>query len=142
MADREFTATQAAERLADKVSEVGLKTKESISDAATTSKAKVEEFGRAAADKFDEGRVGVADALSSASSDLHDQAANFTAGQKVVDIAHSTADKMQGTADYIRRHDMKQMFADVVSVTKSHPGLSLLAALSVGFLAGRAFRRD
>jgi hypothetical protein len=102
----------------------------------------LQELGRAAANKFDEGRVGAADALSSAASGLHDQVANFTTGQKVVDIAHSTADKMQGTADYIRKHDMKQMFADVVSVTKSHPGLSLLAALSVGFLAGRAFRRD
>jgi len=139
MADRGFTAT---EHISGHLSEVGAKTNEALSDAATTAKAKVEEFGRAAANKFDEGRMGTADALSSAASSLHDSAANFTAGQKVVDIAHSAADKMEATADYVRKHDMKQMFADVKSVVKSNPGPSLLVAVAVGFLAGRAFRRD
>jgi len=142
MADRQFKTTEPNEHVSGQISEVGAKTKENISDATTTAKAKVEEFGRAAVNKFDEGRVGTADALSSAASSLHDKAANFNAGQKVVDIAHSTADKMEATADYVRKHDMKQMVADVGTIVKSHPGRSLIVPVAVGFLAGRAFRRD
>lgn len=142
MADRGFTQTEAGEHTFGHVPDAGAMPKENISGAVTTAKAKVEEFGRAAADKFDEGRAGAADALSSAASSLHDKAANFTAGQKVVDMAHSTADKMEATADYVRKHDMNEMMADVQTVIKSHPGPSLLAAVVVGFLAGRAFRRD
>jgi ElaB/YqjD/DUF883 family membrane-anchored ribosome-binding protein len=137
VADRGLVITEP-----DQLSEASAKAKDSISDAATKAKAKVEEFGRSAVSKFDEGRAGAADALSSAASNLHDKAASFTAGQTAVDMAHTTADKIEATADYVRNHDMKQMLADVESVVKSHPGPSLLVAVAVGYLAGRAFRRD
>jgi len=52
-------------------------------------------------------------------------------------LAHSAADKLTSTADYVRQNDLKSMLADVESRQKES-GPSLLAATVVGFLVGRA----
>jgi ElaB/YqjD/DUF883 family membrane-anchored ribosome-binding protein len=57
-------------------------------------------------------------------------------------VAHSTADKLESTAGYIREHDVKAMFSDVEDVVRRNPGPSLLIAASIGFLIGRAFREE
>ena len=57
-------------------------------------------------------------------------------------MAHTAADKLETTADYVREHDVRDMMGDVEQFVKSHPGQSLIAAAAVGFLVGRAFRSE
>lgn len=55
--------------------------------------------------------------------------------------ASTTADKLQATADYIRRNDVRAMMGDVEDVARRHPGPALAVAAVAGFLVGRALSR-
>ena len=57
-------------------------------------------------------------------------------------VAHSAAEKLESTAGYIREHDVRAMLSDVGDMVKRNPGPSLLIAVAIGFLIGRAFRED
>ena len=110
-----------------------------ISDAASQAKEKVSSVGRTAANKIDENRDSAAGGLESAASTLHDKADSLPGGEKVTGLAHSAADKLGATADYVREHDVNGMMADLERLVKNNPGQSLLAAAVVGFLVGRTF---
>jgi hypothetical protein len=97
----------------------------------------VSDLGRAAARTIDDGRDTAADGLESAASTLHARAEQLPGGERVSDLAHSAADRLSSTADYVRENDVKSVLADVEQVVKSHPGPALLAAAFVGFLVGR-----
>jgi ElaB/YqjD/DUF883 family membrane-anchored ribosome-binding protein len=47
---------------------------------------------------------------------------------------------MEATARYVREHDVQDMMADLENLVRRHPGQSLIAAATVGFLLGRAFK--
>ncbi len=57
-------------------------------------------------------------------------------------LAHSTADKLNSSAEYLRNHDFKSMMSDVEQLVKKNPGPSLMVAGVIGFLVGRTLRRD
>ena len=77
--------------------------------------------------------------LATVASTLHEKAESLPGGEKVTTMAHSAADKLSATADYVREHDVNSMMADVERLVKNNPGPSLLAAAVVGFLVGRTF---
>ena len=110
-----------------------------ISDAASQAKDKVAELGRTAADKIDENRAAAAGGLDNAASTLHEHAENLPGGEKVTALAHTAADKLSSTADYVRQHDVNSMMSDIERLVKNNPGPSLLAAAAIGFLVGRTF---
>ena len=112
---------------------------EKVAEAASQVKERVSGLGQSAASKIDENRGAAAGGLESAASTLHEKADNLPGGEKIASLAHSTADKLSSTADYVRDHDVKSMMADVEHLVKNNPGPSLLAAAAVGFLVGRAF---
>ena len=112
---------------------------EKLSDTASKVKDKVSDMGQTAADKIDENRDAAADGLEKAAAALHENAEGLPGGEKVSDLAHVTAEKLNSTAEYVREHDVKSMMADVESLVRKNPGPSLLAAVAVGFLIGRAF---
>ncbi len=114
---------QAASRLAD--------AKESVSDIAERT-----------AEKVNEGRRMAAERLESAASSVHWGADQLPGGPKVKDFAHTAADRLGTTADYLRSHDARRMRADVESLVKNNPGPALLIAAAVGFLVARAVSRD
>jgi ElaB/YqjD/DUF883 family membrane-anchored ribosome-binding protein len=116
-----------AERAGNRVHDV----KESISDMARTAKQTV-----------DEGRQTAAERLGSAASAVRDRAEQLPGGPKVQQFAHAAADRLNTTADYMRTHDAKRMFADVGRVVTNNPGPSLVIAAAFGFVLGRAFTRD
>ena len=62
--------------------------------------------------------------------------------EKVASLARDTADKVEATAQYVRKHDVQDMMADLENLVRRHPGQSLVAAAAVGFLLGRAFTSD
>ena len=57
-------------------------------------------------------------------------------------MAHAAAERVDTTATYLRDHDMKKMMTDLSTVVKNNPGPSLLAAVGIGFLVGRALSHD
>jgi ElaB/YqjD/DUF883 family membrane-anchored ribosome-binding protein len=118
-------AAPARDKLADK-----------ISDKATDIKEKVTDLGRKAVDKVEQSRQSAAGALDQTASSLH------TSGEKVSGMAHSAADSVQATADYVRRTDLKRMSRDVGDLVKRYPGMALAAAAVVGFLVARGLRSD
>lgn len=126
----------------DTMTDAASSVSEKVSGAASEMKDKVADFGRSAVDKIDENRGSAASGLESAASTLHQKAENLPGGEKIASLAHSTADKLSTTADYVRQHDVKAMMSDVEQLVKKNPGPSLLAAAVVGFLVGRAFSNN
>ena len=108
---------------------------------------RVKEVGNEALDAIDGKRSTAADSLSGVATRLHsgaDRAANLgqKSGEKISHLAHSAADKLQSSADYVREHDFKDMMHSVENFVRKHPGQALVAAGVVGFLAARAMRTD
>ena len=124
----ENTVMEEAASVGGKLSETAMQVKEKLTD-----------FGRTATSKIDENRDAAASGLQKAASALHDRAENLPGVDTVSNLAHDAANKLTATADYVREHDANRMMADVETLVKNNPGPSLLAAVVVGFLAGRAF---
>ena len=135
-------AGTSTSEMTDQLSDTAQSVKEKVSDAAATAKQKVSEAGRQATDKIDERRGPAADALESAASTIHEKAGDLPGGETVKSVAHSAAEKLESTAGYIREHDVRAMLTDLEDIVKRNPGPSLLIAVAVGFLIGRAFRED
>ena len=118
------------------------KASDQISEAVSSVKDKAQDLGNLAAEKVNETRGSAANRLASAASAIHQNADSLPGGDKVHSVAHSTADKLAATAEYVRSHDMKGVVADLEHVVRRNPGPALLAAVAVGFMAGRMFRED
>jgi ElaB/YqjD/DUF883 family membrane-anchored ribosome-binding protein len=108
-------------------------------DAASQAKSKAANLGRAAAEKIDQQRSAAAGGLKSAASTLHEKADSLPGGDRVANIAHTAADKLASTSDYIRDHDVQTMMTDVERLVKNNPGPALLGAAVIGFLVARTF---
>lgn len=113
-----------------------------VSDAVEHTKSKLTEFGTTAASKIDENRVAAADGLEGAADSLHQRADQLPGGEKVTNLAHSAADKLTATADYVRQNDLSSMVNDVEELVKKNPGPALAIAAGLGFLVARAFSND
>ena len=118
------------------------KAPDQISEAVTSVKDKAQDLGKLAADKMNETRSSAANGLANAASAIHQKADSLPGGDTVHSVAHSTADKLTATADYVRSHEMKDVIADLEACVRRNPGPSLLASVAVGFIAGRMFRED
>lgn len=81
------------------------------------------------------------DAASSAASTLHEKADRLPGGEKVARAAHSTADVLERTAQYLEDQDWRAMLADLRQVAKRHPGATLITAAALGFLLARSLSR-
>ncbi|HEY1423110.1 MAG TPA: hypothetical protein VGF20_06645 [Candidatus Acidoferrum sp.] len=108
--------------------------KRSDSIDATDVKEKVAELGRRTVDKIDDSRQSAAAGLDATASRLH------SSGQQLSGAAHTAADKLHATADYVRQNDLKAMADDVQEIMKKYPVHSLAAAAILGFLVARGLR--
>lgn len=122
------SASDAASKVGDKISSMSSQAKDKASD-----------LGRTAASKIDQNRDAAAGGLETAASTLHDKADSLPGGETVTNLAHSAADQLTATAEYVRQHDVNSMMSDVERLVKNNPGPSLLVAAVVGFLVGRTF---
>ena len=109
-------------------------------DAKAAVKDTVSGFADTATQSINAGRVSTATTLSNAAILLEERAENLPGGKKIEDFARGAADKIAQSAEYVRNNDSKAMMADVESFVRSHPGRSLIAAVVVGFFAGRALK--
>jgi ElaB/YqjD/DUF883 family membrane-anchored ribosome-binding protein len=138
----ERNSTADTPGVTDRISNAASDVTDKISNAASTAQSKVSELGRTAADKVDENRDAAASGLKSVASTLHEKADSLPGGEKVTGLAHSAADTLSSTADYVRDHDVNSMMADLERLVKNNPGPSLLAAAAIGFLVGRTLSSD
>ena len=113
-----------------------------VSDANAQVKKRVSDLGRTVADKIDENRAGTATRLEKAAETLHEKAESLPGREKVASLAHSTANKLNSTANYVRTHDVNRMVMDIGTLVKNNPGPSLIAAAVLGFLVARAVRSN
>jgi ElaB/YqjD/DUF883 family membrane-anchored ribosome-binding protein len=118
------------------------KVRDDFSTRAGEVKSKVSDMARTAADSIDQTRPAAAQGLDTAASAIHDQADRLPGGDRVSGLAHSAADRLSSTANYVRRNDLNSMKGDVEAFVKKNPGPALLAAAAVGFLIGRTLARD
>ena len=103
-----------------------------VADAAFAVKDKVNDLSRSATEKLEATRVAAAGRLDTTASALHNS------GEKVADLAHGTADKLNTGAKYLRNNDVPGIFSDLQGVVRKNPGMSLLVAGFVGFAVARA----
>ena len=99
-------------------------------------------LGQAAAESLDEQRSAAAGKLDSAASTIHEKADKIPGGDTARSAAHTAADALSSTADYVRENDLKSMLADVQKLVKNNPGPALLTAAVLGFLVARSLSRD
>ena len=105
-------------------------------------KDRVSSIARTAADTVEGRRATTADGLEAAASTLSDRADRLPGGEKVSEVAYAAADRLSTTADYVRTHDVDRMKTDVKTLVKNNPGPSMLVAVALGFLLGRAVSRN
>jgi len=113
-----------------------------LTDRVTEAKESLSDMARATAAKVDQSRSTAADRLDGAASAVRDRAADLPGGEKVQQIARGAAERLTTTADYVRSHDTTRMMTDVETAVKNNPGPALLIAAAFGFLLGRALSRD
>jgi len=117
-------------------------TPDSFAPAASRAQAGAAGIGQAAAEKIDANRSSAASGLDSAASAIHEKADNLPGGETVRGAAHTAADALSSTADYVRENDVKSMLADAQKLVRNNPGPALLTAAVLGFLVARAVSRD
>jgi hypothetical protein len=111
-------------------------------DSPGVSKGKAGEMGQKVVDKLDENRGAAASGLESAASALREKADTLPGGEKIANVAQTTADAVGVAATYVRENDLKAMMADVQRLVRNNPGPALLTAAALGFLIARTFSRD
>jgi hypothetical protein len=56
-------------------------------------------------------------------------------------VADKVAGGMQSTANWVRNADLETVKGDIERQVKEHPARTLLVAVGLGYVLGKAFRR-
>jgi ElaB/YqjD/DUF883 family membrane-anchored ribosome-binding protein len=116
----------------------------------------IADTGSSLRDKAGGFKNSIADALQSGAEKLRQQAASetgtssaeaggsftVTSENRLGQTSNQLAGGMQGAADWLRDADLDGLKAGIERQVKEHPGRSLAIAVGVGYLLGKAFRRE
>ena len=72
---------------------------------------------------------------------VSEKAEDIPGGADVTQITHTIADGMETVARYVREADFDEIKESVLETCRKYPAQTLIGALAVGFLVGRAIRR-
>jgi hypothetical protein len=128
VADR---ARDIAGNAKDKLADVG----SSVRQGAGNAKDKLADALESGADKLRNRRSSAQLSGSTGTTDV------AVSGDGVNQVADRVAGGMQATADWLRETDLDTMRAGVERQVKEHPGRTLLIAVGLGYLLGKAFRK-
>jgi len=128
------TNSENTSDLSDTISDA----KDRAAGLASKLKEKASQVTSTVADTVGRQRDNVAGGLDRAASTLHEKAGSLPGGQKAANVANSLADGMASTASYLREHDLKDVGDSMAGVYRKYPVQSLLSAVAIGFLVGRA----
>ena len=67
--------------------------------------------------------------------------AGISENDKMTQVADKVAGGMQSTANWVRNADLETVKGDIERQVKDHPARSLLVAVGLGYVLGKAFRR-
>jgi len=70
-----------------------------------------------------------------------DGAIGVSENDKMAQVADKVAGGMQSTANWVRNADLETVKGDIERQVKEHPARSLLVAVGLGYVLGKAFRR-
>ena len=115
--------------------------RDKIVDMTSKMKEKAGQVADAVSDTVDKTRGHAVDGLEQAASTLHEKAGDIVGGPKVTSAAHAIADGMESVADYLRDANFQDMKENALKTCRKYPAQTLIGALAVGFLVGRAIRR-
>ena len=107
----------------------------SSESAAGTAARMKENFTRGAAERIESTRQTAVGALERTAASVHSGA------DQISNIGHSTADRIQQTANHIRETDLNNMYSEVERTVRRYPGYSLAVAAACGFVLARLLRR-
>jgi ElaB/YqjD/DUF883 family membrane-anchored ribosome-binding protein len=110
--------------------------KRNLKDKTQDAKESLNDLGRKTADRIDGSRESTANALAWTATSLHSRT------DKMSQLAHSAADRIQVGANYLRERDVERIVEDVRGVVKKYPGRSLAVAAILGFLIARGLQRS
>jgi hypothetical protein len=124
-------------------------------DVASTAKDRVSEVGSTVRERAGQAKNSLADALEAGAERLRNrggsqQLAGSTGysdasvgsdGGSVADLGQRVAGGLQTSADWLREADIDGLRQGVERQVKDNPGRTLLIAVGLGYLLGKAFRR-
>ena len=93
------------------------------------------EVKRNIAEKASDAKERTASALDRTADSLHSKT------ERLSDLGHSTAERVQATADYMHESELEDIAADVQILVKRYPVHFLAGAAILGFLVARGLRR-
>lgn len=122
-------------------------------DVAGTAKDKLADVGSTVRDKAGSAKNSLADALESGAEKLRQRAQSgqlsgatgagsvAVSDNRVGQMADRLAGGMQASADWLRDADLDNLRSGVERQVREHPGRTLLVAVGLGYLIGKAFRK-
>lgn len=124
-------------------------------DAASTARDKVSDAGSTVRDRAGQAKNSLADALEAGAERLRNRggsqqlagstgygdASVGTDGGRVAEIGQRVAGGLQSSADWLREADLDNLRQGVERQVRDNPGRTLLIAVGLGYLLGKAFRR-
>lgn len=123
-------------------------------DAAGTAKDKLADVGSTVRDKAGSAKNSLADALESGADKLRQRGQGgrlagatdtseiaVSGDNRLGQVSDKVAGGMQATADWLRDADMNNLRSGVEQQVREHPGRTLLVAVGLGYLIGKAFRK-
>jgi hypothetical protein len=134
-------------------SESGAGVKDRAREVASNAKDKLADVGSAVSERAGGAKEKLADALASGADKLRQRGGNVagaTAGGgsvalegdgRATQITERVATGMQATSDWLRDADMDSLRSGLERQVKEHPGRTLLLAVGLGYLVGKAFRK-
>jgi hypothetical protein len=140
-------STQVTHGMADRARDIAGVTREKLVD-----------VGNTVRDRAGTLKDSLADALESGADKLRSRGAAVTPGSptlagetgttniatadgRAVDVSQKVATGMQATADWLRETDLDGLKTSVERQVKEHPGRTLLIAVGLGYLLGKALRK-
>ena len=131
-------AGTTTERVSDKVG----KAKERLGERAGELKTSLADKLQQGAEKLRQrSHGGAAGALGAHAGATGDGGVGVAQTDKMSQLTDKVAGGMQSTADWVRNADFETVKGDVERQVKEHPARSLLVAVGLGYLLGKAFRR-
>lgn len=119
-------------------SNIGDDVREGLADVGSEARERVATAKNTLADKLDSG----ANRLEERGQEIAQQGeSTFGPDGRVQKATTRVASGMHDTADWLREHDLNDVRTDIEQQVRAHPGRSLLIAVGVGYLIGKAFRR-
>lgn len=77
-----------------------------------------------------------------ARAESHAPAEPSVGSRRLTRAAHATANTLNHTAEYLRKHDATSMWSDAKRLAKDNPGLTLLGGAIIGFVLGKLWARN